>query len=277
MQEADRLDGTTQATGGLRISGAVFAAVLVGLGILGLINGDLAPGWSPVPESMPARQALVYLCDIVYLACGAGLLWRRTAALAARVLFGYLLLWLLLLRIPWMVISPQIGTWWPASSTAVLAGSAWALYSWIADDRDGRHFGFIIGDKGLLVARILFGLGLIPLGIAHFLYLEATAPLVPAWLLFPVFWAYFTGAAFIAAGLAMITGVFARLAAALVAVQIACLTLFVWVPRIIAANMTAFQWNEFFVSILLTAAAWVIADSYRGGPWLGVGSETASK
>src|SRR6185369_7951848 len=270
MHESDQINRNSTRQTVLRVSHVVFALVLIGLGILGLIKGDFAPGWSPVPESMPARQALGYLCDFVYLACGAGLLWRRTAALAARVLFGYLLLWLLLLRVPWMVVSFQIGTWWPASSTAVLVGSAWVLYSSLADEWDKRRFGFIIGDKGVRIARMLFGLGLIPLGIAHFLYLEATAPLVPGWLLFPVFWAYFTGVAFIAAGLGMIFGVYARLAAALITLQICMLTLFVWLPRVVTGNLTPFQWNEFFVSILLTSAAWVMADCYRGTPWLAV-------
>lgn len=244
----------------------MFALVLIGLGILGLVIGEFAPGLEPVPESMPARHALAYLGDVVYLACGVGIMWRRTAALAARVLFVFLLIWLLLLRVPWMVVSFQIGTWWSASSAAVMVGTAWVLYTSLANDSDKRHFPFVISDKGIRIARILFGLGLIPLGLAHFLYLDATAPLVPGWLLFPVFWAYFTGAAFIAAGLAMIFNVFARLASALITLQIACLTLFVWVPRIIAGNMTPFQWNEFVVSILLTAAAWVVADSYGGTP-----------
>jgi uncharacterized membrane protein len=253
-----------------RISHAVLAVVLMALGIIGLIKGDFAPGWEPVPESMPARQALAYLCDFVYLACGVGLLWRRTATLAARVLFVYLLLWLLLLRVPWMIVSPQVGTWWPASSTAMIAATAWVLYISLAGDWDRQRFGFFTGDKGLLIARMFFGLGLIPIGLAHFLYLEATAPLVPAWLQWPVFWSYFTGGAFIAAGLAMITGVFARLAVALVTLQIGMLTLLVWVPRIAAGSMSAFQWNEFVVSILLTTCVWVLADSYRGTPWLAV-------
>jgi len=277
MQEANHFNTNSTGPTTTKVSQAVFALVLIGLGILGLVKGDFAPGWEPVPESIPARQALAYLCDFIYLACGAGLLWRRTAAHAARVLFGYLLLWLLLLRLPWVIVSPQIGTWWPASSTAVMVGSSWVLYSWLANDWDKRRFGFVIGGKGVRVAQMLFGLGLIPLGIAHFLYLDATAPLVPGWLLFPVFWSYFTGGAFIAAGLAVITGVYARLAAALVTLQIGLLTLLVWMPRIIAGSLNAFQWNEFVVSILLTAAAWVMADSYRGTPWLAVQNKRSSE
>ncbi|MEP6849986.1 MAG: DoxX family protein [Acidobacteriota bacterium] len=268
IKEADELNRKNTGQNSIRLDLAIFALSLIGLGILGLIHSDFARGLEPVPESMPARLALAYLSDVVYLACGAGLLWRRTVLFAARVLFVFFLLWLVLLRVPWMFVSFQIGTWWPAGSAAVMAGTAWILYSSLGNDQDGR-FGFVTGDKGVLIARILFGLGLVPLGLAHFLYLEATAPLVPAWLLFPVFWAYFTGAAFIAAGLAIAFNVFARLAAALITIQIACLTVFVWVPRIIAGNMSAFQWNEFVVSILLTAAAWVMADSYRGTLLLG--------
>jgi uncharacterized membrane protein YphA (DoxX/SURF4 family) len=153
-----------------------------------------------------------------------------------------------------------------------MVASAWVLYSSLTNARDGGHSDFFTGNTGLRIARTLFGLALIPFGLAHFLYVGATAPLVPGWLLWPEFWAYFTGVTFIAAGLGIITGVCARLAATLVTLQFGLLTLLVWVLMIIAGRqLSAFQWGEFVVSILLTACAWVVADSYRGTPWLAMG------
>ena len=248
-----------------------FALIMIALGILGFVKGNFAAIWQPVPKGLPGRELLVYLCAFVSLACGIGLLWRRTAAFAARVLLIYFFLWLLLLRTPGLFLSFDVDVWWAWCKTAVMAAGAWILYSWFATEWDKKHFSFVAGDKGVLIARILYGVALIPFGLAHFMYLNATAPLVPNWLPWHVGWAYFTGGAFIAAGVAIIIGVFARLAAALVVLQMALFALLVWVP-IVIAGANAFQWSEFVVSCALVAGGLAVGESYRGVPWLASGT-----
>jgi len=240
---------------------AIFAATMIGLGVLGLIKGNFPPTWSGVPNDLPAREALAYLCAVISLLTGIGLLWQRTAVVASRVLLGFLLIWLVLFRVSHFLFAPaSVDTWWGCGDTAAMVAAAWVLYAWFAGG----------GEKNLFIARVFYGLALIPFGVAHFTNLKDTTPLIPGWLPGHVFWAYFTGGAFIAAGVAVLTGVLARLAATLSALEIGLFTLIVWVPTVVAGP-TASQWTEFVSSWVLTAVAWVVADSYRGTPWLAVG------
>ena len=249
------------------VSYAVFAMTMIVLGALGLVKGEYVSLWQPVPKSAPA---LAHLCHIVSLGCGIGLLWRRTTTFAARVLLACLLLWLLLWRAPGIFLHPNVEYWWAACKTAVMAAAAWVLYVGLATEWDNRRLGFATGDRGLRIARVLYGVALIPFGIAHFVYLKPTAALVPNWIPWHVAWAYLTGGAFIAAGIAVLTGVYAKLAAALSALQIGLFTVLVWVPIVAAGSKNAFQWSETILSAALTAGAWVVADSYRSMPWIGI-------
>src|SRR5271156_5832433 len=116
-----------------------FAATMIVLGLLGFLQGDFTVIWQPVPAGLPGRVALIYLCASVCLATGIGLLFRRTAAVAARVLLGYFLLWLLLLRVPGMLISRTVDFWWAAAQVAVMTAAAWVMWVWFAGDSDKQR------------------------------------------------------------------------------------------------------------------------------------------
>lgn len=257
----------------------VFAVTMIAFGIVGLRKGDFSAIWQPVPKGLPARETLIYLCAFISVASGVGLVWQRTAAIAARVLLLWFLLWLLLLRLPGFARGFTVDVYWPACQTAVMLAAAWVLHTWFATDWDKQRLGFAAGENGLRIARVLYGLALIPFGLAHFTYLKQTAVLVPEWMPWHAAWAYLTGATFIAAGIAVFVGVWARLAAALSTLQMGLFLVLVWIPRMAEGSMTAFQWGEAVVTWALTSAGWVVTDSYRGTRWFGVKtrrSETVS-
>src|SRR5262249_20547977 len=113
---------------------AAFAAILIALGIQGLTKGDFTVVWQPVPKGVPAREVLVYLCAAVSLASGLGLLWRRTAGLAARVLLASLVLWFLLWRVRALFLAPLVEGTWSCGETLVMAAGAWVLFAAFATD-----------------------------------------------------------------------------------------------------------------------------------------------
>ncbi|HEY9468289.1 MAG TPA: hypothetical protein VIQ76_01605, partial [Propionibacteriaceae bacterium] len=113
---------------------------MIWLGAMGLSKGDFVPVWQPVPQWVPAREALAYLCAFVSLAAGIGLLWQRTAAVAARLIFASLMVWLLALRLPNLFFqTPLLLVAWTFASTAVMVAAAWVLYLWFAGPLDRRR------------------------------------------------------------------------------------------------------------------------------------------
>jgi len=227
-----------------------FASGMIALGIIGFIYGDFAQLWKFAPAWMPAHEVLAYACSTIMLVCGIGLLFKPTQALAARVLFPYWALIVLALKLPVVIKHPLVEvTYQSMSEIIVVMTGAWVLFA--ADDK-----------RALRTAQLLFGLALIPLGLAHFFYLKLTAPIIPSFIPFHTFWAYFTGAAQIAAGIGILLGILPRLAATLDTILLASFTFVVWIPMIVAPGPKGATWSEFTISWAVTAAAWVVAASF---------------
>jgi uncharacterized membrane protein len=250
------------------IGHALFAIMMIVLGVVGFRHPELVSLWNPVSPRVPARAWLVPLIALISAVAGAGLLVPRMAGMAARVLLVTFSLWLLLLRLPNFFLEPLFAACWSVFPLLLTVAAAWVVYIWFANAWEREHLGLIAGEHGLRIARILYGLCLIFFGIAHFAGIKDTTPLVPHWLPDPAFWAYFTGCAFLAAGLATLTGFWARLAVTLSLVQMALFLLLVWVPIVAAGSKNTFQWSETILNAALCAGAWVMTDSYRETRWL---------
>jgi uncharacterized membrane protein len=231
------------------LSRFAFATGMLALGATVVAFGDFAQTWVDAPVWIPAHSALAYASAALMILCGAGLLWSRTERPASWTLFCYWALLVVFLELPAVVKHPLIEVAWQgiAHFGVILAGAS------LLATTDARAVG---------VARLLFGLAMIPIALAHFVYPELTTPLVPKWVPVPVFWTYFTGAAMFGAAAAALLGIQARLAAALQTVLFAMFTFLVW-PPLLLKKPSPFLWSELTISWAICAATWVVAANLR--------------
>jgi uncharacterized membrane protein len=242
----------------------LFAVGMIGLGILAIVYDDFALVWQPVAAWVPGRTGLAYASGLLMLLCGFGLLFKPTVALSARILFPYLIAWLLL-KLPALIVAPQMeAVWLGFGELAVLLAGGWVLFARLAGVREGSMLAFLTGEKGVRMARILFAVFLVPIGLSHLVYVKETADLVPAWLPFRTGWAYLTGVGQIAAGLGVLFSIYPRAAATAEAGMLSLFTVLVWGPKILAAPRTRLPWTAFFISWVITAAAWLVAGNIAG-------------
>jgi uncharacterized membrane protein YphA (DoxX/SURF4 family) len=235
----------------------VYGLGVMALALVGLALGDFVLG-QPVPKDLPGRTALAYAADTFMLVAGAAVLWRRTAAWGAGALTAYYALIVVVLMNGRVVLAhyAEYGTYsGVAEQVAIAAGG---LIVFAASARIDATLAARLTHAG----QLAFGVCALLFGGAHFFYMNLTAPLVPSWL--PPsqeFWAYATGVGQIAAGVALLTGVQARLAAILLTAMYASFTPLVHVPMLLADSSSHMNWTENAINLALIGVAWVVADS----------------
>jgi uncharacterized membrane protein len=242
---------------------------MAGLGVLSIIYRDYAMNWQPVPAWVPWHDALASASGALLLACGVGLLLRRTAATSSLLLTAFMLSWVVLLRLPPLLAAPSTEVYWLGlGETLVLTTGCLSLCAQLRTSVHDARSGLLAGSSGQRIALYIFALALPPIGLSHLVYSDATAQLVPSWLPLRHGWAYLTGAGHIAAGLAVLFGIVPRLAATLEAAMMGVFTLLVWAPKVVMEPTSRLNWTALFVSAALSACAAIVARSIRMSPEL---------
>ncbi len=242
----------------LKIGWISLALSLLGLGTLGFITSDFALNWQPVPASVPGRTTLAYVTAALLWALGAGLLFDRykyAFAIATAVVF---LVWAVLLHGPGVVADPlSVLPWLGFTERLQVAAGALML---AAAQVPGTSF----AGWGMLVGRVAFGVCLPIFGLSHWAYPQFTADMIPGFIPAHLFWAYFTGGCHIAAGIAIVTNVLARVAAILFAAMVSGFVLLLHLPRVIGDPGSRTEWTMIVIALTMTGAAWCLAGCLAG-------------
>jgi uncharacterized membrane protein YphA (DoxX/SURF4 family) len=225
----------------------------LGLGVISLIYADFAITWQPVPEWVPARTALAYASGALLTAAGAALIVNRFTAIAAAFISAFMCLWALVLQPPRMLAGEEAAWLAPAEILAVGA-AAWTLF-WLNGAESAWR------ERAIKLGCTFFGLTLFVFGVAHFLYIPFTASMIPEWIPARTFWAWFTGAGHIAAGLSITLGVIPRIGSLLQGVMMTGFVLLVHVPRIVGDVDSRLEWHLLSTAMWLAGAAWITASA----------------
>ena len=249
---------------------SLFAIGMIGLGTLSVIYQDFSLTWQPVPAFHPGREALAVATGLFMIAVSVALLFRSTVAIAARALFPFLVIWLCL-KIPVVIAHPRVeGVWIGFGEIGMLLAGGWVLFARWSGLKGSAIFRNITEDRGVEIARILFGLAIIPVGLGHIFYAQITAALVPSWMPFRLGLAYLTGIGQIACALGILFSVLPRAAAMIEAGMLALFAFLVWGPDSWIASTPKlpgmplgprFPLTAFFITWVIGAAALLVATN----------------
>jgi uncharacterized membrane protein YphA (DoxX/SURF4 family) len=254
LPKRESLHGKRETPALISIGRILFGVSMIVLGIMGAINQDFVMEWTAAPANIPARALWAYAHGGVLIVAGFGVLLERTVRLSSLALGTVWLAWTGL-YLP-LVIAHWRTSLGGAFEDLAIASGAFLLAAISDPQRTSR--------TAVSVSRYAFALCLPVFGLVHFLYPTFVAAWVPTWIPGPpIFCAYFTGVAFCAAGLAILSGVQARLASRLVATMFSSWLLIVHIPRVMA-HQDRHEWSTLLIAVAISGSAWIVAGSVRG-------------
>lgn len=247
-----------------RLGSGLFGIGMLAFGVLNFVFGTPVLGLEPLPDWLPAQTLWTYIIALLLVVGGVCVLSDRLRPRQSAIMLGGLLSLWLILQVPTLLANFHNGSQWTSAFECLaLCSAAWVLAHALSDSATGRT-----SWNGRLrrladIGRYGFGITLPVFGALHFIYWQYVASVIPSWIPgSPVFWAYFTGCAHIAAGLAILSGVQARLAATMLGIMFGSWVLIVHVPRVLASPHSQAEWTSLCVAIALCGGAWLMAGYF---------------
>jgi uncharacterized membrane protein YphA (DoxX/SURF4 family) len=260
LAESPHHDATTSA---LVYLGRLFIGVsLLAIGLQHFLYSGFIPDLGLVPDWAPAHTLCAWLAGAILLLAGVSVLTAKYARPITTFL-GFVFLLSAFLRftthIPGMI--HNIGDRGVFFELLACCAGSWMLASTFppsppfSDARTTR----LATPRLAALARWLFGIAFVVFGSLHLQAPNWIAPLIPHWIPFHLFFAWFTGCALVAAGLSIAAHIGARLSATLLALMLFSWVVLVHAPRIANALHNADEWNSGYVCLLMAGFALIVA------------------
>ena len=231
--------------------GAIF------IGVTGILWDKFAAGWMPPPADLPGYAALAYLVGALLVIGGILINLPRLEAWGAALLAAVFAVGMILLDVTRLATHPLEFGYWESSAEQFVIVACGAIAFAMSANMNPQ-----LSSRIQQVARIVVALSLLIFGASHFVYFKYSQTFVPAYL--PpsqAFWVALTGAAAIAAGLAILSGILALLAARLLTLMYVIFGVLVHAPFVWGDPTNHGKWIENDVNLIIIGCAWIVADS----------------
>ena len=233
-------------------------------GILDLIWGEFEPAHQPIQawgDHIAGIPALAYVAAVLLIVGGIALSLRRTAK-AGAVTLAIVYVVFTFFPLPRLITAPQVLGHHVTVYIGLLVGICQQLILFIS----AAVAWALLGNGARLsllwtrLARWAFGFCSIDFGLAHLTGIQAVALMVPRWMPFGgAFWTIMTGLAFVAAGLAVISGVQDVIAARLLGLMLLVFTATVLTPGIFVRPHSHVAWGGDAYNLTAVGAVWMFA------------------
>ena len=240
----------------------VFYAIgLIGIGIQHFLFAAFMPVILPAwPPWIPGGPAWPYVVGAALISAGAAIMFSSRARPVAAVTGLVFLFFVLLVHVPVQLAAgpAHLGVWTNAFKELTLCGGAWVVARSLKESAPRLP---LLLERVMPAGALFLPVTVIVFGIAHFVYRDFVATLVPAWIPGHIFWTYFAGVALIAAGAGMLLRIQGRLAAILLGVMIFLWLLILHIPRAIAdpSSGKGNEWTSVFEALAFSGIAFLQA------------------
>jgi uncharacterized membrane protein YphA (DoxX/SURF4 family) len=244
----------------------IFAIAIFALGVEHLVYARLpkpiaSGGGSVIPVIpwVPGYQVFAYLTGVGLIAASICIAVNMRARPASILLGIFFLLCVIVLDISRVAAAPlDIGVRTLFFETLSLSASALTLAGTLPQEGSPQPWDRAVNAL-IKLGRFLFAASAIVFGIDHFLILKFIASLVPGWIPGAMFWACFTGAGFIAAGICIATKWMDRWGAAILGLMFLLWFLVLHAPRVLSAARfhNPDEWSSALIALAMCGGCWI--------------------
>jgi len=251
--------------GSFRIGRWLFAIAMVFFGFEFFLYVAGMSGPLPGPPWSRGALFLDWLACVGFIFAGVSIATGKMARLVATFLGVVLLLYAVCRYMPvWLTRLHDPGPWTVLFEILAMVGGAWVLAAGFPADEKISYPNETFVLQLANVGRYLIAISLVVFAVQHFLYAGFVANLIPGWIPARLFWAYFTGVAFVAAALATATKKMMRLAAMLLGTMFLLWVLVLHIPRVAGSPRNGDEVTSLFVALAMSGIAFALANMPEG-------------